>query len=90
MIILVSRSILDELDAVLAARKAADRESIIESRANNIITSAINLLEMIHKSYPVEVAEDLEKRFLNSIRGRNVAKMSNSLKKIKNQNHESK
>ena len=90
MIILVSRSILDELDAVLAARKAADRESIIESRANNIITSAITLLEMIHKSYPVEVAEDLEKRFLNSIRGRNVTKMSNSLKKIKKQNHESK
>ena len=90
MIILVSRSILDELDAVLAARKATDRESIIESRANNIITSAINLLEMIHKSYPTEVAEDLEKRFLNSIRGRNVAKMSNSLKKIKNQNHENK
>lgn len=90
MIILVSRSILDELDAVLAARKATDRESIIESRANNIITSAINLLEMIHKSYPAEVAEDLEKRFLNSIRGRNAAKMSNSLKKIKNQNHESK
>ena len=89
MIILVSRSILDELDAVLAARKATDRESIIESRANNIITSAINLLEMIHKSYPVEVAEDLEKRFLNSIRGRNVSKMSNSLKKIKKQNHES-
>lgn len=90
MIILVSRSILDELDAVLAARKATDRESIIESRANNIITSAINLLEMIHKSYPTEVAEDLEKRFLNSIRGRNVTKMSNSLKKIKKQNHESK
>lgn len=90
MIILVSRSILDELDAVLAARKATDRESIIESRANNIITSAINLLEMIHKSYPVEVAEDLEKRFLNSIRGRNATKMSNSLKKIKKQNHESK
>jgi len=90
VIILVSRSILDELDAVLAARKATDRESIIESRANNIITSAINLLEMIHKSYPTEVAEDLEKRFLNSIRGRNVAKMSNSLKKIKNQNHENK
>jgi len=89
VIILVSRSILDELDAVLAARKATDRESIIESRANNIITSAINLLEMIHKSYPVEVAEDLEKRFLNSIRGRNVTKMSNSLKKIKKQNHES-
>jgi len=90
VIILVSRSILDELDAVLAARKATDRESIIESRANNIITSAINLLEMIHKSYPVEVAEDLEKRFLNSIRGRNATKMSNSLKKIKKQNHESK
>jgi hypothetical protein len=89
VIILVSRSILDELDAVLAARKATDRESIIESRANNIITSAINLLEMIHKSYPVEVAEDLEKRFLNSIRGRNATKMSNSLKKIKKQNHES-
>jgi len=44
---------------------------------------------MIHKSYPVEVAEDLEKRFLNSIRGRNATKMSNSLKKIKKQNHES-
>jgi hypothetical protein len=83
---LVSRSILDELDAVLAARKAADRESIVESRANNIITSAINLLEMIHKAYPAEVAEDLEKRFLNSIRARNPAKLSNTIKKIRNEN----
>lgn len=83
---MVSRSILDELDAVLAARKAADRESIVESRANNIITSAINLLEMIHKAYPADVAEDLEKRFLNSIRSRNPAKLSNTIKKIKNEN----
>ena len=83
---MVSKSILDELDAVLAARKSMDRESILESRANNIITSAINLLELIHKSYPTEIAEDLEKRFLNSIRGRNPAKLSNSLKRIKQQN----
>jgi hypothetical protein len=83
---LVSRSILDELDAVLAARKASDRESILESRANNIITSAINLLDMIHENYDPEVAEDLEKRFLNSIRVRNPSKISNTIRKIRRQN----
>ena len=43
-----TRSLLEELEAIGSNR---DTKHIIESRAHNIITSAINLLEMINKNF---------------------------------------
>ena len=53
-----TRSLLEELEAIGNNR---DTKHIIESRAHNIITSAINLLEMISKHYDDEKAQILEK-----------------------------
>jgi len=74
-----TRSILQELNA-LAERK--DAESIIESRAANIIDSAINLMELIHKTYDDETALELERRFINSIKGADTAKFTRGIRKI--------
>lgn len=74
-----TRSILQELNAI-ADRK--DSEAIIESRATNILNSAINLMELIHKTYDEETALDLERRFINSIKGSDVAKFNRGIRKI--------
>jgi hypothetical protein len=74
-----TRSILQELNEI-ADRK--DAESIIEARAANIINSAINLMELINKTYDDETALELERRFINSIRGADTAKFTRGIRKI--------
>jgi len=73
-----TKSLLEELEAI---GNSKDVSHIIESRAHNIITSAINLLEMIEKKYSPEKAEILERKLLNAIKSKNTAKFSNSLRK---------
>lgn len=75
-----TRSILDELDSLLLHR---DKENLLESRANNIINGAINLINMIRENYTPEVAADLERRLINSIRGQDVAKFTRGVRKLK-------
>ena len=74
------RSILDELDALCSEK---DKENIVESRANHVITGAINLISYIQENYDSEVALELERRLVNSIRGRDTRKFSRAIKKIK-------
>jgi hypothetical protein len=57
-------------------------ESLIESRAMNVITSAINLLESIHKHYDAETAGELERRLVNSIKGSDPSKFTRGIRKI--------
>lgn len=73
-----TRSILDELSGMAAGR---DKNLVIESRANHIINSAINLLQMIKEQYPEDQADELERRLINSIRGSDPAKFSRGLRK---------
>jgi len=72
-----TRSLLEELEAIGSTR---DINHVIESRANNIITSAINLLELINKKFPKDRAEVLEKKLLSSIKGRDQRRFSKSLR----------
>jgi hypothetical protein len=76
---LKTRSILQELNEVADRRNT---ESLIESRAVNIINSAINLLESIHKNYDSEQASELERRLINAIRGQDPAKFTRGVRKI--------
>lgn len=75
-----TRSILEELDNLVNLR---DKENLIESRANNIIQGAINLINLIRESYPEEVAADLERRLINSIKGQDSAKFSRGVRRLK-------
>lgn len=74
-----TRSILQELNEIAEVR---NKDSLFESRATNIINSAINLLESIHKNYTPEQADELERRFINAIRGQDSAKFTRGIRKI--------
>ena len=73
-----TRSLLEELESIGNNR---DTKHIIESRAHNIITSAINLLEMINKHYDSEKAQVLEKKLLLAIKNRDQDRFSKSINK---------
>ena len=77
-----TRSLLTELDELLTHK---DKENLLESRANNIINGAINLINHIRENYDVETATKLENRLLNAIKGQDPAKFSRGIRKIQNE-----
>ena len=76
---LKTRSILQELNEIAEVRNT---DSLIESRAANIINSAINLLESIHKNYDSASADELERRLINAIKGQDPAKFTRGVRRI--------
>ena len=72
-------SLLEELEAMHRER---DSQYIIESRADNIIASAINLLDLIQETYAEKEAEDLTRKLLNSIRNRDAGKFKRAVGRI--------
>jgi hypothetical protein len=77
-----TRSLLEELDSL---RLHKDRENLVESRANNIIQGAINLVNFIRENYEPTAAEELERRLINSIRSQDPAKFSRGVRRLKNE-----
>lgn len=73
-----TKSLLEELDAMYIER---DQRHVIESRASNIIASAINLLEQIEKTYPSEQAENLTRKLLNAIKLKDPGKFTRTVRK---------
>jgi len=73
-----TRSLLEELEEIGNNR---DVKHIIENRATNIITSAINLLELISRNYPKDKAEVLERRLLSAIKNKDKNKFARTLRK---------
>jgi predicted metal-dependent peptidase len=74
-----TRSILEELNNVHGRRNG---DHSIDSAANNIIESSINLLSKIHDTYDADTALDLERRFLNSIRSGDPKKFRRYMQKV--------
>lgn len=74
-----TRSILQELNEMAEVR---NQDALLESRATNIINSAINLLESMRKQYTPEAADELERRLINAIRGQDPAKFTRGIRKI--------
>jgi hypothetical protein len=74
-----TRSILQELNELAEVR---NKDALYESRATNIINSAINLLESIHAHYEPEQADELERRFINAIRGQDPSKFTRGVRRI--------
>lgn len=74
-----TRSILEELNTVHGKR---DSDHFVDTTANNIIESAINLLTRINSLYDAETAGELERRFFNSIKTGDPRKFRRSMSKI--------
>ena len=75
-----TRSLLDELNSISVKKNG---EAIIESRAAHVINSAINLLNLIKENYDPEQAYELERRFINSIKGSDPNKFVRSIRKLR-------
>lgn len=73
-----TRSLLEELDAMYIER---DQRHVIESRASNIIASAIHLLEQIETSYTPEQADNLTRKLLNAIKLKDPSKFTKTVRK---------
>jgi len=73
-----TKSLLQELEDLSNNR---DTSHIIENRASNIITSAINLIELISRHYPKEQAELLERKLLSAIKSKDRERFAKSLRK---------
>ena len=73
-----TRSILEELENLYTEH---DNRHIIENRANNIITSAIRLLQQIDTAYSPEQAENLTRKLINAIKLRDPGKFTRTVRK---------
>jgi hypothetical protein len=75
-----TRSLLEELNDISLKR---DAEAIIESRAAHVIDSAINLLNSIKENFEPDIAYELERRLLNSIKAGDPAKFTRGIRKLR-------
>ena len=73
-----TRSLLEELDSMYIDR---DQRHVIETRASNIIASAIRLLEQIDSSYDPDVAKNLQRKVINAINLRDPGKFTRTVRK---------
>jgi hypothetical protein len=73
-----TKSILEEINAMSPKR---DKRQIIESNAQQVIVTAINLINLINETYDEETALDLNKRLLNSIRTQDQKKFTRGIAK---------
>ena len=73
-----TRSLLEELDSMYVQR---DSRHVIETRASNIISSAIRLLEQIDQNYTPEQAENLTRKLINAIKLRDPGKFTRTVRK---------
>jgi hypothetical protein len=77
-----TRSILEELDSIYEEKHAdRDRRYVIESRASNVIASAVRLVEQIEATYPADQAENLVRKLLNAIRTKDAGKFTRSVRR---------
>ena len=80
LILLTStRSILEELNS-FGASYSSDKQ--IETSANNIIESSINLLNRIANTYDDVTAGELERRFINAIKSGDPKKFRRGIQKV--------
>lgn len=74
------RSILDELVDYAPSK---DKDLFIESRAQQVIASAVHLLKLIKESYDPETADDLSKRLLRAISSNDEDKFRRKIRSIR-------
>lgn len=77
-----TKSILEELDTLYEEKYAErDRRYIIETRASNVIASAVRLIEQIEAEFPSDQADNLTRKLLNAIRTKDSGKFARSVRK---------
>lgn len=75
-----TKSLLEEINSISPHR---DTVSMLESRGSNSINGIINLMEMIEENYDEDMANDLIKRVMLSIKNRDTDRFLRGIKKIR-------
>ena len=70
-----TKSLLQEINEVIPPK---NKGMVIESRGQHLISTVTNLIDMIYETYDKEIALDIHRRLLISIR-RSVREIANSL-----------
>lgn len=79
-----TRSLLEEINSMSPRR---DKKQIVESNAEQVIVTAINLIDLINETFDVETAADLNKRLINSIRTKDPKKFKRGIIKVEDPRH---
>ena len=75
-----TKSLLEEINNIAPAR---DNAELIETRGVNVLSSMINLLEMIEQTYDAEIAQDLQKRMILDLKNREPVRFARGVKKLR-------
>lgn len=73
-------TILEEIKKFSPSQLEEER---LDSRANHIIQSAINMIDKLTESYDEETSQMLKRRFLNSIKTKDPEKFSRAIRRAK-------
>ncbi|NDF30479.1 MAG: hypothetical protein EB150_09855, partial [Nitrososphaeria archaeon] len=65
-----TKNIIEELGHLVPVK---NKHTVTEARAMHVISSAINLIELINRHYSTEKAEILERKLLSAIKGKDTA-----------------
>ena len=73
-----SRSILEELNSISVDRNT---QHVLENRVEHLVSSASNIKQILYSLYEADVALDLERRLINSIKSGDPKKFSRGIHK---------
>jgi|TARA_B110000305_G_scaffold241266_1_gene314662 regulator of replication initiation timing len=73
-----SRSILEELNSISVDR---NKHHVLENRVEHLVSSVSNIKEILYSLYEEDVALDLERRLINSIKSGDPKKFSRGISK---------
>jgi hypothetical protein len=71
------RSLFEELNSMAISKNEPER--FVEQKGEHIISGAINLIEFIHREFDNDIAVDLTKRLVNSIRTGDMRKFKRGI-----------
>ena len=75
-----TKNLIEELDRFVPKR---DKHLVIESRATNVIASALNLIDLLEESFSPEESEELTRRLILGIKNRSPDKFKRKIREYK-------
>lgn len=76
-----NKNLLEELVGYVPE---SSKVTLLENRANHVISSAINLIEYIRESFDDDIANDLEKRIVLAIKNQDMKRFNRGIANIDN------
>lgn len=77
-----TRTILEELNCISIDR---NKHHVIENRVQHLVSSVENIKKLLHEYYESDVATDLERRLLNSLKSGDFKKFSRGIRRYVNE-----